>query len=74
MLDGTTSTRITLRLERLKAMWCRDQRKGKERLKMDQAICQESYGLGTGQATKTDEFSEKFQTAIDPPPHFRKTM
>ena len=44
-------------------MWCRDQRKGKERLKMDQAIClcQESYGLGTGQATKTDEFSENFQ-------------
>ena len=30
---------------------------------MDQAICwcQESYGLGTGQATKTDEFSENFQ-------------
>ena len=31
--------------------------------------------LGTGQATKTDEFSEKIQTAFDtPPPHFRKTM
>ena len=26
----------------------------------------------TGQGTKTDEFSEKFQTAFDPPPHFRK--
>ena len=24
--------------------------------------------LGTGQATKTDHFSEKFQTAFDPPP------
>ena len=24
-------------------------------------------GLGTGQATKTDEFSGKFQTAFDPP-------
>ena len=23
-------------------------------------------------ATKTDELSEKFQTAFDPPPHFRK--
>ena len=23
--------------------------------------------LGTGDATKTDEFSEKFQTAFDPP-------
>ena len=31
--------------------------------------------LGTGQATKTDEFSEKFQTAFDPPPsHFRKII
>ena len=28
--------------------------------------------LGTGDATKTDEFSEKFQTAFDlSPPHFR---
>ena len=26
--------------------------------------------LGTGQPTKTDEFSEKFQTAFDPPPSF----
>ena len=26
--------------------------------------------LGTGRATKMDEFSEKFQTAFDPPPHF----
>ena len=24
--------------------------------------------------TKTDEFSEKFQTAFDPPPHFRKAL
>ena len=30
--------------------------------------------LGTGDATKTDEFSEKFQMAFDPPPHFRKIM
>ena len=32
--------------------------------------------LGTGDATKMDEFSEKFQTAFDllPPPHFRKIM
>ena len=29
-------------------------------------------GLGTGHVTKSDEFSEKFQTAFDPPPHFRK--
>ena len=30
--------------------------------------------LGTGQATKTDEFSEKFQTAFDRLPHFRKII
>ena len=30
--------------------------------------------LGTGQATKTDEFSEKFQTAFDPIPHCQKIM
>ena len=29
---------------------------------------------GTGHATKSDEFSEKFQTAFDPPPHFQKIM
>ena len=29
---------------------------------------------GPGQGTKTDEFSVKFQTAIDTPPHFRKIM
>ena len=29
---------------------------------------------GTGDATKTNEFSEKFQTAFAPPPHFRKIM
>ena len=27
--------------------------------------------LGTYQASKTDEFLEKFQTAFDPPPHVR---
>ena len=27
-------------------------------------------GLGTGQATKTDDFLEKFQTAFGPPPRF----
>ena len=26
--------------------------------------------LGTGDASKTDEFSEKFRTAFDPPPSF----
>ena len=33
------------------------------------------YGLaliGKGQATISDEFSEKFQTAFDPSPHFQK--
>ena len=31
--------------------------------------------LGTADVYKTDEFSEKFQTAFDPPPpHFRKIM
>ena len=31
--------------------------------------------LGKGPATKSDEFSEKFQTAFDPPPpHFRKII
>ena len=31
--------------------------------------------LGKLPPTKTDEFSEKFQTAFDPPPpHFRKIM
>ena len=29
--------------------------------------------LGTGHATKSDEFSEKFETALDPP-HFRKMI
>ena len=28
--------------------------------------------LGTGKVNRSDEFSEKFQTAFDPPPHFRK--
>ena len=28
--------------------------------------------LGMPHISKTDEFSEKFQTAFDPPPHFRK--
>ena len=31
----------------------------------------ESY-QGTGKVNRSDEFSEKFQTAFDPPPHFRK--
>ena len=35
-------------------------------------------GLGTGDGTKTDEFSEKFQMAFVPPfaptPHFRKII
>ena len=26
--------------------------------------------LGKGNPSKTDEFSEKFQTAVDPPPSF----
>ena len=30
--------------------------------------------LGTDGHTKTNEFSEKFQTAFDPPPHFRKII
>jgi len=30
--------------------------------------------LGKDGVSKTDEFSEKFQTAFDPPPHFRKIM
>ena len=30
--------------------------------------------LGTNGHTKTDEFSEKFQMAFDPPPHFRKII
>ena len=30
--------------------------------------------LGTGRATKMDEFSEKFQTAFDLPPHIGKIM
>ena len=32
--------------------------------------------LGTHSPSKTDEFSEKFQTAFDPPPppHFRKVV
>ena len=29
--------------------------------------------LGTGQGTKTDGFSEKFQTAFNPPPSARET-
>ena len=29
--------------------------------------------LGTPSPSKTDEFSEKFQTAIDPPPHFSES-
>ena len=30
--------------------------------------------LGKGPATKSDEFLEKFQTAFDPPAHFRKNL
>ena len=30
--------------------------------------------LGKDGCTKSDVFSEKFQTAFDPPPHFRKIM
>ena len=30
--------------------------------------------LGKDGVSKTDEFSEKFQTAFDPPPHFRKII
>ena len=33
-----------------------------------------TYLLGKGPATKSDEFLEKFQTAFDPPPHFWKNM
>ena len=32
------------------------------------------YPLGTGDDTKMDEISEKFQTAFDPFYHFRKIM
>ena len=31
------------------------------------------HPLGTGHATKSDEFSEKFQTAFDPHPSFLET-
>ena len=38
-------------------------------------VCAEQVeGLGTNEATKTDVFSEKFQMAFDPPPHFRKII
>ena len=33
-----------------------------------------STDLGKGPATKLDEFSGKFQTAFDPPPHFWKIV
>ena len=33
-----------------------------------------SPNLGKGGISKSDEFLEKFQTAFDPPPHFRKIM
>ena len=32
------------------------------------------HPLGKPTPSKTDEFSEKFQTAFDPPPYFRKVM
>ena len=38
------------------------------------AIFYHKHDLGEGCATKLDEFSEKFQTAFDDPPHFRKIM
>ena len=38
-----------------------------------QQFC-EILDLGMDGPTKTDEFLEKFQTAFDPPPHFRKIM
>ena len=31
-----------------------------------------NFALGTGGVSKTDEFSEKFQKALDPPPSFSK--
>ena len=30
--------------------------------------------LGKSPATKSDDFLEKFQTALDPPPHFWKII
>ena len=30
--------------------------------------------LGKSRATKSDDFLEKFQTALDPPPHFWKII
>ena len=38
------------------------------------ALNQKIRGLGTGDGNKTDDFSEKFQTDFDPPPHYRKIM
>ena len=32
------------------------------------------YLIEKGPATKSDAFLEKFQTALNPPPHFRKIM
>ena len=36
-------------------------------------ICNDAF-KGTGHATKSVEFSEKYQTASPPPPHFRKIV
>ena len=33
-----------------------------------------AFSLGTGHATKLDEFSEKIQMASTSPPHFRKIV
>ena len=37
-------------------------------------ICLKQAGPSTVGHTKTDAFSEKFQRAFDPPPHFRKIL
>ena len=51
--------------------------RGKEVLIIDAFFAQFWFQMTKPLSTKTDEFSEKFQTPIDhspPPPHFRKIM
>ena len=54
-------------------MWLNCQKR-KQNITKKSPIFGPNSWLGTFDATKTDEISEKIQTAFDPPPHFRKIM
>ena len=63
---------VLLNEEQGRVLWLNCQKR-KQNITKKSPIFGPNSWLGTGDATKTDELSEKFQTAFDPP-HFRKIM